>query len=191
MTFAPILFDEFPLKPGLNDISIYLRCATTHYYWNSAEYFDAILSRLEYQKIWLFLAPNCALFHPITKIQLPRPKVDRVIDHLLTKYNAIKWPSAANGSSEDTILLHDLAGLAQSNRIILPKSSWATWAGMLSNATEVHLNAPPISPVMPSFPQFVYHSEGKKLYFGHWNQTSRQLEYQYDDNNNTHVLQRQ
>ena len=46
--------------PGPNDISVYLRCAITHYHFNDPLYYEIILNRTKYDKIWVFESPDCA-----------------------------------------------------------------------------------------------------------------------------------
>ena len=61
--------------------------------------------------------------------------------------------------------------------MILPVSSWAYWAGMLSNATEIHVNGPPHHPMMPSFANYIYHNEKARLFYGKYNQSSYDIDY--------------
>jgi hypothetical protein len=56
-------------------------------------------------------------------------------------------------------------------------SSWAFWAGMLSNATEIHVNGPPHHPMMPTFPNYIYHDEKHRLFFGRFNASSYDVDY--------------
>jgi hypothetical protein len=62
-------------------------------------------------------------------------------------------------------------------QLILPLSSWAFWAGLLSNATEIHVNSPPHHPVMPHRPQYIYHSDRWNAYFGRYNSSLNDIEY--------------
>ena len=55
--------------------------------------------------------------------------VAAVVRLLETKYNATRWPKYSGPPSPQAPLLHDLAGLARSRKLILPVSSWAYWAG--------------------------------------------------------------
>ena len=60
--------------------------------------------------------------------------------------------------------------------MILPDSSWAVWAGILSNATEIHVDIPLIHPIVNNNnnnndnhnnnPSYIYHNERDGLYFG-------------------------
>lgn len=61
--------------------------------------------------------------------------------------------------------------------MILPVSSWAQWAGMLSKAEEIHVNAPPYHPSMSTMPQYIYHNEKKKTYFGRYDNKTRDVEF--------------
>lgn len=92
-------------------------------------------------------------------------------------YHIIRWPSY-EGPDDTTALLHDLAGLAMSKKLILPLSSWAFWAGMFSNATEIHVNAPPLHPLMPHNSQYIYHDEKNRMYFGKYNASANDIEYE-------------
>ena len=62
-------------------------------------------------------------------------------------------------------------------QIILPASSWAQWAGFLSNSTEIHVNTPPLHMVMSEMPQYIYHDERGKRYFGRYNITTKDLDF--------------
>ena len=62
-------------------------------------------------------------------------------------------------------------------QLILPASSWAFWGGYLSNASEVHVNAPPLHPAMPGHDQYIYHNEKQRTYFGRFSSTSGRIEY--------------
>lgn len=62
-------------------------------------------------------------------------------------------------------------------------SSWAFWAGLLSNASEIHVNGQPFHPNMGSkMPQYIYHLERQKLYYGRFNTTTNDIEYEIDLN---------
>lgn len=99
---------------------------------------------------------------------------------LYERYNATKWPQYT-GSDENLALLHDLAGLVLSKKLVLPCSSWAFWAGFLSNASEVHVNAPPLHQVLPAS-NYIYHHEKARLYYGRFNHTSGDIDYAIDVN---------
>ena len=84
------MFTNFTMKPGPNDISIYLRCMPRHYYFNDKHFYDVILSNTPHDKVWLFQAPECP-----SKID-PNPAKDGLVTSVLrllyTKYNASRWP---------------------------------------------------------------------------------------------------
>ena len=95
-------------------------------------------------------------------------------------------------------LLSDLSALSQSTRLIIPLSSWAFWGGLLSNATEVHVNAPPLHPLMPTESMYTYHDQAKKEYFGKYNRKEKKIIYHHKEkdvpigkkhmHNGTHTL---
>jgi len=173
------MFANFTVLPGANDISIYLRCQPRHYYFNSRHYYETILNNTVYDKLWLFQAPECP-----TKLDENPSKdgqVASVVRLLTEKYGAIRWPSAPKGADDTTHLLHDLAGLAQSKKLIIPVSSWAFWSGLFSNATEIHVNAPPHHPLMADMTHYIYHSEKGKKYFGRFNNVSRDIYYNIEE----------
>lgn len=64
-------------------------------------------------------------------------------------------------------------------QLILSQSSWAHWAGLLSSATEIHVNAPPVHMLMPQMPQYVYHDEAKQKYFGRYSRHEQNIVYLY------------
>ena len=66
--------------------------------------------------------------------------------------------------------------------MILPASSWAQWAGLLSNATEIHVNNLPYHPIMPGMPQYIYHDEKKKQFFGRYNEVKKELVFELELN---------
>jgi hypothetical protein len=63
------------------------------------------------------------------------------------------------------------------NQLILPVSSWAQWAGMLSKAEEIHVNAPPYHPSMGTMSQYIYHDDKKKTYFGRYDNKTKDVEF--------------
>jgi len=173
------MFANFTVLPGPNDISIYLRCQPRHYYFNSPHYYESILNHTTYDKLWLFQAPECP-----TKLDENPAKdgqVAAVVRLLTVKFSAIRWPSAPKGADDTTHLLHDLAGLAQSKKLIIPVSSWAFWSGLFSNATEIHVNSPPHHPLMADMAHYIYHSEKGKKYFGRYNNVSRDIYYAIEE----------
>ena len=70
-------------------------------------------------------------------------------------------------------------------QLILPVSSWAQWAGLLSNANEIHVNAPPVHPMMPGMSQYIYHNEKKKLFFGKYSNSTKDVEFEWRPPNKT------
>jgi len=183
--WTPRMFQNFTVRPGPNDISIYLRCLPRHYFFNDMTYYETILSRTKFDKVWLFQAPEC----PTRLSGNPARDgvVAQVVRLLVTKYNASRWIGPP-GLDDTTQLLHDLAGLAQSSKLIIPVSSWAFWSGLFSNATEVHVNGPPHHSSMgASMSHYIYHLEKAKLYFGRFNTTTNDIEYELDLSKITHV----
>jgi hypothetical protein len=196
--WTPRMFSNNTMKPGEHDISIYLRCMPRHYFFNSPEFYEHILNRTSHDKVWLFMAPECP--SPIGKDPKQDGIVTSVLRVLYEKYNATKWPSIVSEDDTGMIthcfyynfthyycinlffllahLLHDLAGLAQSKKLIIPVSSWAYWAGLFSDAVEIHVNAPPHHPVMSAMAHYVYHDEKNKNYYGKFNTTEGDIVYQ-------------
>ena len=63
-------------------------------------------------------------------------------------------------------VVEDFSALTACPRLVLPPgSTWAFWAGLLSDASEVHVDASSHR-LMPDMPQYVYHDEEKKAYYG-------------------------
>lgn len=83
------MFQNFTSKPGPNDLSIYLRCLPRHYHFNDMTYYETILSRTTFHKLWLFQAPEC----PTRLSSNPARDglVSSVIRMLVTKYNASRF----------------------------------------------------------------------------------------------------
>ena len=87
--WTPKMFSNFTDKPGPDDISIYLRCIPRHYFFNDANYYETILNNTVFDKVWLFLAPECP-----TRMSDDASKdglVPSVIRLLMTKFNAIRY----------------------------------------------------------------------------------------------------
>ncbi len=66
-------------------------------------------------------------------------------------------------------------------------SSWAFWGGLLSNATEIHVNAPPHHSVMYGMNQYVYHNEKTKEYFGTYSAKENDILYRRNLTNHHHL----
>ncbi len=84
--WTPRMFQNYTFKPGNNDISIYLRCLPRHYHFNDVTYYETILSRSKFSKVWLFQAPECP-----TRLSSNPSKdgvVAAVVRMLITRYNA-------------------------------------------------------------------------------------------------------
>lgn len=153
-------------RPSKDDMSIYLRCIR-HYHFNDLFYYENILNHTDFKRVWLFLAPECARFGPAQPI----------LRMLRSRFNATRWGHLPVGADDTAVLLHDLSGLVLSSKLILPTSSWAFWGGLLSNASEVHVNAPPHHPVMSEAPQYVYHNDKSRQFFGRFNSTTGKIDY--------------
>ncbi len=89
--WTPRLVANFTDKPGPNDISIYLRCMPRHYHFNDRHFYEMILNRTQYDKIWLFQAPEC----PTRLGDNPSKDgaVAGVMRLLQTRYNATRCAS--------------------------------------------------------------------------------------------------
>ena len=67
--------------------------------------------------------------------------------------------------------------------MILPVSSWAFWAGMLSSAEEIHVNGPPLHKSMGlENLHYIYHNEKSGKYFGRVNNVTKSVEYTIEIN---------
>jgi len=71
-------------------------------------------------------------------------------------------------------------------QLILPVSSWAFWGGMFSNATEIHVNAPPHHSVMYGQNQYIYHNEKTKEFFGSYSAKENDIIYRTNLTNHHH-----
>jgi hypothetical protein len=172
------LFHTFPDSPGPNDISLYLRCLPSHYFFNSLTYYQAILNNTQHEKIWMFMSPDC----PKKVAKSGGNAVHQVIRYL-TSIGAQRWPQLPPFSFKDmhtAQLLADVAALAQSSKLVLPESSWAFWSGVLSNAQEVHVNAPRRHRLMPDMPQYIYHQQENNMYYGHYDREKKKIIYDID-----------
>lgn len=161
-----ILANYSKQHPEEEDMSIYLRC-TNHYFFNDLHYYESILNNTVFEKIWLFLAPECRTYKHAAPL----------LHMIQSRFKSARWYQLSSGDGTDK-LLHDLAGLIHSSKLILPSSSWAFWAGFLSNASEVHVNAPPLHPLMPDLAwKYIYHNQKRREYFGKYNISTGQIEY--------------
>lgn len=173
---------NFTQRPGPNDLSVYLRCMPRHYHFNDRHFYETILNHTTFDRIWLFQAPECP-----TKLGDNPAKdgmVASVVRLLTERFNATRWPGY-KGPDDTLALLHDLAGLASSKKLLLPLSSWAFWAGLLSNASEIHVNTPPLHPLMNNMDRYTYHDEKKKQFFGKYNASLNDIIYAIEDGKNT------
>ncbi len=112
--WTPRLLANFTMKPGANDISIYLRCVPRHYMFNDKHFYETILNHTRFDRVWLFQAPEC----PSKLGDNPAKDgvVASVVRLLVEKYNATRWPSY-KGTDDVNFLMHDLAGLMNSNKV--------------------------------------------------------------------------
>jgi hypothetical protein len=177
--WTPRLIANFTKKPGPNDLSIYLRCVPRHYFFNDRHFYETILNNTQFDHVWLFQAPECPT--KLGKDPSKDGQVASVMRLLIERFNATRWPMY-QGDDDSLHLLHDLAGLVQSKKLIIPVSSWAYWAGLLSNATEIHVNGPPYHPMMGGMPQYVYHDQKKRMYFGRFNNKTNDIDFALENN---------
>ena len=105
---------NFTTRPGPNDISIYLRCLPRHYHFNDKHYYEAILNRTSFDRVWLFQAPECP--NKLSDNPAKDGIVASVVRLLRDRFNATRWPEYT-GSDDTVALLHDLAGLASSKKV--------------------------------------------------------------------------
>lgn len=153
------LRSNFSSPFGRDDVSVYLRCAGGHYPVGGPDFYRNILGRLNYTSLWLFLDPSCTTF-----VETGVGSVGQVFRYLRVELGARPWESAEE--EETDRMLADFLALTSSPRLILPPgSTWAFWAGLLSEATEVHVDAATHKPML-GMPRYVYHHEGKQSYFG-------------------------
>jgi hypothetical protein len=109
------LVANFTMRPGDNDISIYLRCVPRHYHFNGVHFYENILNHTSFDRVWLFQAPECP-----TKLGADPSKdgvIAAVVRLLVEKYNATRWPGF-QGTDDVSFLLHDLSGLIQSKKVL-------------------------------------------------------------------------
>lgn len=86
--WTPRMFANFTVMPGPNDISIYLRCLPRHYYFNDRNYYETILNNTNFDRVWLFQAPECP-----TRLGKDPSKdglVASVLRLLITRFNATR-----------------------------------------------------------------------------------------------------
>ena len=86
--WTPRIINDFPVKPGLNDVSIYLRCIPRHYYFNNVIFYETILNNTKFDRVWLFQAPECPT--RLSKNPATDGPVAAVIRLLTTRFNATR-----------------------------------------------------------------------------------------------------
>ena len=144
------------------DISIYVRCEPWHkrYAMNSPEYYQNILNRTVYNDVWLFLDPKCPKL-----LDKPQNAMHQTLFYLLYVLKGKVWKPDPGYDADS--LVADFVGLATSPRIIVPHgSTWAFWAALLGNASEVHVDASNHQYMGSSMRRYVYHNEETKSYYG-------------------------
>lgn len=78
---------------------------------------------------------------------------------------AVKWQHKGDADLIESFM-HDFTGMMSAPRLILSPSSWAFWAGLFSNATEIHVDTKYHRNMGIDHPEYVYHMESKQLYYG-------------------------
>jgi hypothetical protein len=150
---------------GPNDIAVYLRCHPKHYHFHLVDYYRKVFQNTTHEKVWLFLSPVCP------KKLDPNPARDgpvtSVIRYFLTDLNATIW-NKHNADFSIEQLINEMVLLALAPKLVLCASTWALWAGLLSNASEIHVDPNHFRPMGPDYPEFIYHSERYDAYHGRY-----------------------
>lgn len=145
------------------DIAIYIRCEPWHkkYAMNSPEYYQNILNRTTYNEVWLFLDPKCPKV-----LDKPNHPMHQTLFYMLHVLKGRVWQANPNYNVDS--LEVDFVMLASAPRIIVPHgSTWAFWAALLSNASEIHVDASNHKFMGRGMKQYIYHNEETKSYYGH------------------------
>lgn len=154
-----------PFAPG--DVAVYLRCLPRHYHFHGAQYYRRVLnqSHMSFSRVWLLLSPAC----PKRLDRNPRKDgpISAVLRFFLEELNATLWSWHAEDFSVE-MLLDEMALLALAPKLVLPPSTWAFWAGTLSNASEIHVDSSHFAEMGSARSQFVYHNERLQLHFGRY-----------------------
>lgn len=138
---------------------VYLRCVGSHYPIRGPDYYRNILQRTNHSALWLFLDPGC----PKTVDKVTSAS-EAAILYLRKEHGARLWEARQESEMEQVVA--DFFALTACPRLVLPPgSTWAFWAGLLSAAREVHVDAK-THKLLPGMPQYLYHDEEKKAYFG-------------------------
>lgn len=82
------LLANFTMRPGDNDISIYLRCIPRHYHFNNVQFYESILNHTKFDRIWLFQAPECP--NKLSDNPAKDSLVTSVVRLLRERYNATR-----------------------------------------------------------------------------------------------------
>jgi len=77
--WKPRVIANFTRRPGPHDISIYLRCIR-HYHFNNGSFYEHILDKTRFERVWLFQAPECDRYGPAVSL----------LKILHSKYNATR-----------------------------------------------------------------------------------------------------
>lgn len=83
------LVANFTMRPGDNDISIYLRCIPRHYHFNNVQFYESILNHTKFDRIWLFQAPECP--NKLSDNPAKDSLVTSVVRLLRERFNATRY----------------------------------------------------------------------------------------------------
>ena len=156
--------------PSSNDMSIYLRCSFSHYVFEDGAFYSKILNGTSFNKLFIFLAPEC---HHVDHKHNWYGRYSSVLGLLRDTYKGVVYTStqtrSANAEEEAEAILTDFFRLVATGKLVLPASTWATWAALLTKAQEVHVRIAAKSgwPVLlPLQGPYVYHDSDTGQYFG-------------------------
>jgi hypothetical protein len=205
------------------DAAVYLRCSFNAYTFEDTDYYARILNRtatrMRYDRLFLLEAPDC---HHVEHKHNFHYRYEQVHTMLTRDYHAIDYRAAASASSysgsgsgsgstadkdehedkrqngdthREDALLADFSVLLRVGTLIAPSSTWAEWAVILTNATEVHVPSQVLfSPDANNAAQdqdqdhargrgrgrgqrIFYHDCERKAFFGEYNAHTMKIEY--------------
>ncbi len=120
--------DSSPAKQDPDDIVIHIR---SHYaYFVPFEYYEKALASTSYNRVFICIdEPNDPFLENFKKYN-PIVKSTRSLNQLM--YSSVPWPEISR------INLDDFLFITSFNKIILSQSTYAWWAGFLSDAQEIY-----------------------------------------------------
>ena len=172
------------------DMAVYLRCSFVHYDFDHPIFYATILNatRGSYEQLYVFKAPECnkvmhkhhfhSRMHTVTAMlkQDYGATIVRRVKDVTDDGDENEGPGKGVGA---LAILDDFERLTSAGQLLLPASTWATWAALLTSAKKVHLkfNRKSWPVLLPADDRFIYHDPDTHQYFGTYDAHSGEIRY--------------